>query len=248
MAAVFALSQADRSPFIRATARTGTTARGRRAAAQLAEDPDTPADLLDMATSRALARSAAGVPEEEPAVDDFARDALGKMVIAEEPSSKGGERRQRGKGEEEDVFATPWRKRRRPAAGDSDDSDAEGEAGVFGLKRAMQQTEGAQSLKRASKYAHSQQTARTRRTAATSVVRGSRADSAAKFKARSAAGDVKGGSKVDPYSYWKLDRNLLNPRAKKKREAASKLGSAVVTGAPTRGSKARKRARAAPDL
>lgn len=228
--------------------RAGTTARGRGAAAQLAEDPDAPVDLLDMATSRALARSAAGVPDEEPAVDDFARDALGKMVISEEqePADKGPQRR-RGK-EEEDVFATPWRKRRRPAAGDSDDSDGGGEAGVFGMKRALQQTEGAASLKHASKYAHSQQTARTRRTAATSAARGSRADSAAKFKAKSAAGDVKGASKVDPYSYWKLDRNLLNPRSKKKREAASKLGGAVGSGAPARGGKARKKPRAGPDI
>lgn len=49
-----------------------------------------------------------------------------------------------------------------------------------------------------------------------------------RFKARkTAGGDVKGSSKVEPYAYWPLDRKMLNRRAGKQADAAKGLSSLV---------------------
>ena len=68
--------------------------------------------------------------------------------------------------------------------------------------------------------------------------------SVCRFKARKGAkGDTKGGSKVEPYAYWPLDRKMLNRRAGK--QAAAKKGlQRVVKGAKagaTKGHKAKRR-------
>jgi ribosomal RNA-processing protein 12 len=80
--------------------------------------------------------------------------------------------------------------------------------------------------------------------------------SGGRFKPRKqgTGGDVKGGSKLEPYAYWSFDRKMLNRRAGKAAAASKSLGSVVrsaAAGAP-RGAKARsqhpsKRARTAAD-
>jgi hypothetical protein len=209
--------------------------------AQLLDDPNAPIDLLDMSTARALARSAAGVARDDSdeLVEGFARDASGKMLISEELSTR------KGKEKDTDFFAPKQGKRRRPREG-SEDSDLEDMGRVFGLKEAYRKTADADSLKHVSKYAHSQATARSRRTAATAASKASshsKSDPAAKFKAKKADGDTKGGNKVEPYAYWKLDRNLLNTRSQKRRSAKAKLGGSVSVAGPARGAKARKKFR-----
>jgi hypothetical protein len=192
-----------------------------------------------MSTARALARSAAGITkDDEDVTDAFARDTSGKLVISEEPSI------QKGKEHDVDLFETRG-KRRRPAYA-SDDSDLEDMGHVFGMKQAYRKTADADSLKHVSKYTHSQATAKSRRTAATFASKAtsrSKNDSAAKFKAKKADGDTKGGNKVEPYAYWKLDRNLLNSRNQKRQKAKAKLGGSANVAAPARGAKARKKSR-----
>jgi ribosomal RNA-processing protein 12 len=231
----------------------GATTRRKMGAARLADNEDAPVDLLDMSTSRALSRSAAGAPD-EPAIDNFARNELGKLVIAEEDEGRmGKDRGSKGNGRrgEEDVFATPWRKRRRAADADSDDSDFEDMKEIIGLKTAYRKTANADSLKQVGRYAHSQKTAQTRmtgRSRMSSMLKSStrsHGDSTAKFKAKGAGGDLKGSSKVEPFAYWRFDRNLLNARNQKKRAAKSRLGGVVAIETPSRGAKSKKKVRRA---
>lgn len=49
-----------------------------------------------------------------------------------------------------------------------------------------------------------------------------------RFKAKKGGGDVKGGSKVEPYAYWPLDRKMLNRRPGK--TASAKAGLMNVIG------------------
>jgi hypothetical protein len=49
-----------------------------------------------------------------------------------------------------------------------------------------------------------------------------------RFKAKGqSGGDVKGSSKVEPYTYWQFDRKMLNPRRSKSRKASSSLAGVV---------------------
>jgi ribosomal RNA-processing protein 12 len=67
-----------------------------------------------------------------------------------------------------------------------------------------------------------------------------------RFKARKGTkGDVKGNSRVEPYAYWPLDRNMLNRRPQKKagaREGLEKIVSAARAGAK-KGAKAKRQRR-----
>jgi hypothetical protein len=147
------------------------------------------------------------------------------------------------------VWDTPWKKRPRPNDIESDDSDFDDLKSVIGLKGAYRKTDNAASLKQAGSYAHSQRTAQTRRTgasgAASKAGRSSKggSDTAARFKAKRAGGDTAGDSKVEPFAYWRLDKNLLNPRNQKQRAAKSKLGRVVASDTPARGSKAKAKQR-----
>ena len=225
-------------------------AKQRVAGAQLVDTEDAPADLLDASTLRSVARSAAGVPAAEDRKDEeFERNALGKLVINDSVERTQSKSKQ-SQGKDGGVFdERSKRKRKQSDAFDSDDSDMEDLKDIKGLQRAYKQTENAASLKQAGSYAHSQRTARSARSNATlrGHARGkngkSSGDAAARFKAKRASGDVKGGSKVEPFAYWQLDKNLLNTRSRKKRDAKSKLGSVVGTEAPARGGKAKKRQR-----
>lgn len=203
--------------------------------AQLVNEGSNPVNLLDSAASSALMRSAAGkrhAAEETQGASEFQRNAAGKLMFKEEKE---------GKEEEDDPLNTKWRKRPRPdgAAADSDDSDFEDMRGVAGLPAAMKGTQGARSLKGASKYAHSHASQ-----AATMKSKASRATdpgqhSAAKYKAKKASGDNQGDSNVQPYAYWRFDKNMLNTRTGKNQKAKSQLGSMVKTGV-VRGNKAKK--------
>ena len=48
-----------------------------------------------------------------------------------------------------------------------------------------------------------------------------------RFKAKKGGGDVKGGSKVEPYAYWPLDRKLLNRRPGKTASAKTSLATVI---------------------
>jgi hypothetical protein len=191
---------------------------------RLGDDSGDPVDLLDASTSRALVRTAAGnAPEPEEEVD-FTRNSLGKLVIREE----------------EDPFSTKRRKRKKSDL-DSDDSDLD--LGIHGLSAAIRDTKGAASLKQVGKYAHSQHTAVTRKSRASVVSRGSQKSRDAshdRFKAKKASGDTQKGSVVEPFAYWRLDKNLLNSRKQKSRSAKSRLGHVVKSDTPARGQKAKK--------
>lgn len=226
---------------------TGNSSQRGSGGAQLVDDADAPMDLLDASTLRGLARSAAGAPGSDD--HEFASNALGKMVITEEPGEHGrGATGLRSKRGEDDVFATPWVKRKRPNDVDSDDSDLDDLKSVHGLQRAIKQTDNAASLKQAGAYAHSQRTSQTRRTGKTGASGASRPssgksrnDTAARFKAKRAGGDSKRGAAVEPFAYWRLDKNLLNPRAQKRRLAKGQLGGVVEAETPARGGKAKKK-------
>lgn len=52
-----------------------------------------------------------------------------------------------------------------------------------------------------------------------------------RFKAnRGAGGDLQGTSKLEPFAYWKLDRNLLSRRRGKKAAGMRDLGKVVSRG------------------
>ena len=207
---------------------------------RLADDGE-PMNLLDASASRHLVKTAAGLaPISEE--DDFARDALGKMVINEE--------------KEDDPFRDPYatKKKRKNPDNDSEDEDFEALKGIAGFARALQSTEGAASLSHAQSYARSHaskattrrggkaasvasraQTSRTAKSNVSGVVGGKR------FAAKKAHGDVGGGAPVEPFAYWKLDKTLLNRRKAKSRSASEKLGGLVNSDAPERGNKAKRR-------
>lgn len=214
----------------------GTAGRAQgKNGSRLADGNGNPVDLLDGSTARALVRTAARRDEDDEAVE-FERNPLGKLVFRED--------------EGDDVMASPRRaKRKRSGHVDSDDSDFEDLRGVAGLSGALKATKNAESLKGAARYAHSHKSGvsrKSRGSAASGGPRGSRAaqDSGAKFKAKNAAGDSQRGSKVEPYAYWRLDKNLLNSRKAKSRGAKATLGGVVKRDAPAKGRKAKKRRQA----
>lgn len=64
-----------------------------------------------------------------------------------------------------------------------------------------------------------------------------------RFKARkTAGGDTKGSSKVEPYAYWPLDRKMLNKRSAKQATAAKGLSN-IVQGAKKGAAQGKKRQR-----
>ena len=214
-------------------------------------------DLLDAATVRGLARGhvqGGGGSEGGTQEDAFARSKLGKLVINEEPGEGArGSKQRSGQGRRKsalDELGSPKRKRKRvhEMDVDSDDSDFDDLRGIAGLHQAYRRTENAASLRQAGSYAHSQQTSQTRKgrgKATGTPAGGSNAHKAAggagRFKAKKADGDVKGGSKMEPFAYWSLDKKLLNRRGHKQKAAKSDLSSVVASEAPARGKKAKKR-------
>lgn len=202
---------------------------------RLQDRGDAPLDLLDVATSRQLVKSAAGRrvgPEKE--TDDFVRDDTGKMLIRDE-----------------ELEAAQKKRKRRGADYDSDDSDFDDMRGIADLSLAMK------SVARSVRFAPSSAGRRSQggpsssqaggqslggRSAAGHGGRGqgsaakpAPAHSGDRFKAKHrAGGDTKGSSKVEPYAYWSFDRKMLNRRAGKKATASKSLKTivkAVKTGA-----------------
>jgi ribosomal RNA-processing protein 12 len=248
------------------TARSGGTAAGGGAggAGRRLPSGGDPLDLLDASTSRRLVRAAGkagarpagrGRGEEGDDGPEFGRGEGGRMVIREE-EGEGGGKRKRAAGEDHGM--------------DSGDSDFEDLKGFSGLELALR---GSKSVAQAPSIAASlggrSRGARTEggrsrggrteggrsRDGRTEGGRSAPGDrrgaqhSGDRFKAKGkgAAGDVKGGSRVEPYAYWPLDRKLLNRRAQKTRSAKQGLDR-IVTAAKegaARGSKAKKRARKA---
>ncbi|GIL64267.1 hypothetical protein Vafri_18268 [Volvox africanus] len=236
------------------------TARGRGGDVRLAGGSGDPMDLLDVGASRQLARSAAGV---RPSVgaggsgrgDEFNRDpGTGKLVINDDEDDGGG---RGGK-----------KKRRHTGIGvdgyDSDDSDFDDLRGVADLKYALKKAGDSRSV-RFAEAAKSLAGARSsggrsvgaasaggrsaggRSTASGKSAGGKGAHSGDRFKAKKAAGDVKGKAKVEPYAYWTLDRRMLNRRRGKQAEASGKLAS-IISGAregAAKGAKAKRQAAAA---
>ncbi|PNH02025.1 Ribosomal RNA-processing protein 12 [Tetrabaena socialis] len=196
--------------------------------------------------------AAAGAAER----DDFGRDpSSGKMLI----------------GDEEADEAERGRKRRRRGGHDSDDSDYEdlkhvadlgyalkkaGESKSVRFAEARSAAAGARSVGGRSAGGRSAASGASGggRSAASGGGRGGAArgggaggkgsHSGERFKAKDAAGDVKGKAKVEPYAYWSLDRRMLNRRKGKQAAASSKLAS-VVAGAKAGAAKGGKARRAA---
>ena len=213
----------------------GASVRKAASPGQLVNEGSNPANLLDASASAALIRSAAGkrhAAEDVPGAAEFEQNAAGKFVFKEEATG--------GKEPHDDPLNTKWRKRRRPDTGgvDSDDSDFEDMRGVAGLPAALKGTQGAHSLKGASKYAHSHASGQSMKSKASRATDPGQ-HSAAKYKAKKASGDNQGGNKVEPYAYWRFDKNMLNTRAGKNQRAKSQLGG-MVKSSVVRGSKAKK--------
>ena len=221
-----------------------------------------PLDLLDVGTARKMVRggtssknggtaSRGGKKGQEGDDEDFQMGKDGRMVIREEVPIIG--KRKRGDAER--------------AGFDSDDSDFEDLKGYTGLELALK---GSKSVAQAPTIAASLggKSLGARSQGARSAGGRSRASTGGgggggqqarrggqhtgdRFKSKKGAtgGDVKGGSKVEPYAYWPLDRKMLNRRAQKTRVAKSGLDrvvSAAKGGAGVKGAKA-KRARHSAD-
>lgn len=200
---------------------------------QLVNEGASPMNLLDASAASQLMRTQAGkgsgATDAQDGAEAFEKNADGKFVFKEQK-----------KEEEYDPFSTKGRKRRRPDPSgiESDDSDFEDMRDTGGLKAAYKGTQGAHRLKGASKYAHSHASGGSMKSK-TSRATTSGQHSADKFKAKKASGDEQGGSKVEPYAYWRFDKNMLNTRAGKNQRAKSQLGR-VVKGGVVRGQKAKK--------
>ncbi|GFR52360.1 hypothetical protein Agub_g14918 [Astrephomene gubernaculifera] len=219
-----------------------------------------PMDLLDAATSRQLVRSAAGVVRQPAAgrEEAFKRDpSSGKMVIAEEEDDdplglgKRGGNKKRRRGDDDGY--------------NSDDSDYDDLKGVADLRHALRKAGESKSVRFAEAAAAKSEGGRSmggrsaggrsaggassvggRSAGGRSSGGGKGAHSGERFKAKGAAGDVKGKSKIEPYAYWSLDRRMLNRRRGKQAAATSKLES-IVSGAKAgalKGAKAKRQAAA----
>jgi ribosomal RNA-processing protein 12 len=208
-----------------------------------------PLDLLDAAASRRLVRAGggrraatAGRADDDDEGGDFERDARGRMLIRDEDA---------------EAAAAAGAKRKRGGAAaalgvDSDDSDAEEFKGFSGLDLALR---GARSVGAAPSLGGRSAGGRSAGGASRGGGRGGRGGgrsggrgggraaprrgpqhSGDRFRARGAAGDVRGRSAVEPYAYWPLDRSMLNRRAAKQRQAKLGLGK-VVSGGAAKGGK-----------
>ncbi|GLI63541.1 hypothetical protein VaNZ11_006530 [Volvox africanus] len=238
-------------------------APGRGGGVRLAGGSGDPMDLLDVGASRQLARSAAGVRTSVDAGgsgrgDDFNRDpGTGKLVINEDEDDgggRGGNKKRRHTGMGVDGY-------------DSDDSDFDDLRGVADLKYALKKAGdsrsvrfaeaaksvvgarsiGGRSVGAASAGGRSAGGRSTASGASGKGAGGKGAHSGDRFRAKKAAGDVRGKAKVEPYAYWSLDRRMLNRRRGKQAAASDKLAS-IVSGAregAAKGAKAKRQAAAA---
>lgn len=208
----------------------------RRRLARLPSGED-PVDLLDLRTSRAMMRAAAGHEDSKKHdVDDhFERGEDGRIIIEDE---------------EEDTSVKRKRTEARDAGFDSDDSDFEDLKGFTGLSLALRGTTSvaassvARSMGEKSKKSLSVGGKSSRREdkAQNSKQRAQKSQyTGERFRAKKggAQGDVKGKSKLEPFAYWPLDRNLMNRRASKARGARQGLDK-IVTAAMSGAAKGRK--------
>ncbi|KAF6251701.1 hypothetical protein COO60DRAFT_1298160 [Scenedesmus sp. NREL 46B-D3] len=237
--------------------RPGAPGSSSRGGARLAGDGAAadPQDLLEAATARQLVQSAAGASGgaggragAAGAGADFPRGDDGRMVIKEagdefgHQSANAARRLGKRRRNDEDEFG---------GLGDEDDSDMEDMRGFAGLKAAVKSVANAKSVKFAPSIAASlgnRSTASKRSAGGRSEGRpgsgkGSQ-HSGERFRAKEAAGDVKGKGGVDPYAYWQFDRKMLNRRRGKQAEASKGLGG-VVAGAKAGALKGAKAKRAA---
>lgn len=242
----------------RATTAGGRSARGdaasarggqKAAAARLTDRADAPMDLLDVATSRQLVRTAAGKRKggAEAMEDDFAREADGRMVIKEDDPFAYERKRKRGRGD----------------GYDSDDSDFDDLRGIADLRHAMKSVAksvrfapGSAAAMSAGGKSAGGKSAGGRSVGASSAdgrseggrsAAGRSAAAAAhsgerfKPKTKAAGGDTKGRSKVEPYAYWSFDRKMLNRRAGKKAAASASLATtAAMQQVAAKGAKAKR--------
>lgn len=179
-----------------------------------------PVDLLDMTTARALTRRAAGQNTADDEIDDYTRDAGGRMVIKEDVTlltkrKRGGDQ-EFGSEDSDDGFG-----RGAPGPGGKAVRFARSTAGsVGGRSRASNGSFGGKSL--GNKSVRSSASKRSAASAKESHHSGNR------FKAKKAGGDVKGGGAVEPYAYWPMDRKMLNRRPSKAAVAKAGLNAVVA--------------------
>jgi hypothetical protein len=137
---------------------------------------------------------------------------------------------------------------------DADDSDNEDLKGFAGLDAAAKSVANAKSVRfapsiaasLAGKSAVSHKSGASNKSNRSSGTQRGQQHSGDRFKAKKegTGGDVKGGSKVEPYAYWQMDRKMLN-RRRGKQATASKGLAGVVGGAKSgalKGAKARRAA------
>lgn len=193
-----------------------------------------PLDLLDMRASREMMkRPPRRSQENTDGIDiEFEHGEDGRMIIREEGgNTDSGKRKRSG-----DAYEAGF---------DSEDSDFEDLKGFTGLSLALK---GTKSVAAASSYARSiggksmgKASFSGRRTATNP---GKSQHSGERFRAKKsgAKGDVKGKSKIEPYAYWPLDRNLMNRRASKARGAKQGLDKVVAAalGGAAKGRKAKR--------
>lgn len=187
-----------------------------------------PVDLLNSKTSRQLVRAAAGISTNAAngkgrAGITFDHDERGRMIVKDDDDGKKKKRKRRTDG-----F-------------DSEDSDFEDLKGFSGMDLALK---GAKSVAMAPSIAASLggksmggrsmggRSMGGRSTKSTPPSGGgNNRHSGDRYKAnknnKASGGDAKGSSKVEPYAYWPLDRNMLNRRAQKTRGAKKGLDKVV---------------------
>ena len=193
-----------------------------------------PVDLLNSKTSRQLVRAAAGIST----VNTSAANGKGKAGITFDHDERG---RMIVKDDDDDDDGKKKKRKRRTDGFDSEDSDFEDLKGFSGIDLALK---GAKSVAMAPSIATSLggksmgaesmggRSMGVRSTKSTPPFgRGNNRHSGDRYKANKAnkasGGDAKGSSKVEPYAYWPLDRNMLNRRAQKTRVAKKGLDKVV---------------------
>ena len=219
--------------------------KGLGAGGVLAEGEGEPMDLLESGTARRLVKSAAGVAgrgrraaRADEGERELPRGDDGRLFIEDE-EAKGRAKALKRKRVGEEAWL------------DADDSDNEDLRGFAGLDAAAKSVANAKSVRfapsiaasLAGKSVASHKSGGSHRSSGTQ--RGQQ-HSGDRFKAKKAGtgGDVKGGSKVEPYAYWQMDRKMLN-RRRGKQAVASKGLAGVVGGAKSgalKGAKARRAA------
>eukprot|EP00798_Chlamydomonas_sp_ICE-L_P031075 gene31075-6202_t len=143
------------------------------------------------------------------------------------------------------------RKRTADQGYDSDDSDFDDLRSIGGLSQAMKSAEKSVHFAKSVAQGSAISKALSRKSDGSRASGGTRDGAKAtakhsgdryKPKSKTAGGDTKGRSKVEPYAYWQFDRKMLNRRKAKHESASKSLGTVVKRTSALKGEKAKSQA------